>query len=349
VGTVRRVLVARLDNIGDVLLAGPAVRAVAAGADVTFLAGPRGAEAARLLPGVGEVLVFDAPWEGDDAPPASEAAVACLVQALRARRFDEALVLTSPHQSPLPLALLLRLAGISFVGATSQDGSGSLLDVRLRHRSDRHEVEQSLELAAACGHRLPPTDDASLAVRRPAPLRPVRSPAAAPRHGRYVVVHPGASVPARRLPGPLAAGAVDALATAGWRVVVTGSQGEAELTSSTAGPRGVDLGGRSDLAGLVDVVAGADAVVCGNTGIAHVAAAVGTPVVEVFAPVVPPERWCPWGVRHELLGHLDIGCGGCRSRRCPLADQPCTSGVTAGDVVAAVHRLAGDAHEERSA
>ena len=62
-----RVLVARLDNLGDVLLAGPAVRAVrASGAEVTMLCGPNGRAAAELLPGVDEILEFRAPWIDPD-------------------------------------------------------------------------------------------------------------------------------------------------------------------------------------------------------------------------------------------------------------------------------------------
>ncbi|NEC53240.1 glycosyltransferase family 9 protein, partial [Actinospica acidiphila] len=65
-----RALVTRLDSFGDVLLAGPAVRAVAARADhVTLLCGPQGAPAARLLPGVDEVLVWESPWTGFRPPP----------------------------------------------------------------------------------------------------------------------------------------------------------------------------------------------------------------------------------------------------------------------------------------
>lgn len=58
---MKRVLVARLDSMGDVLVSGPAVRAVAASAEVVLLAGPQGAGAARLLPGVAEVHVLGAP------------------------------------------------------------------------------------------------------------------------------------------------------------------------------------------------------------------------------------------------------------------------------------------------
>src|SRR6185436_20177500 len=70
VHTVRRVLVVRLDSDGDVLLAGPAVRAVAAGADeVVMVVGPRGQQAAGLLPGVDAVEVWRCPWVDGEPPP----------------------------------------------------------------------------------------------------------------------------------------------------------------------------------------------------------------------------------------------------------------------------------------
>src|SRR5215218_3013544 len=100
------VLLARLDNAGDVLLAGPAVRAVAAGARrITMLCGPVGRSAAALLPGVDEVLTFEAPWVPFEAAPLDRTAVETLIDQVAALRPDAGVILTSFHQSPLPLAL----------------------------------------------------------------------------------------------------------------------------------------------------------------------------------------------------------------------------------------------------
>jgi ADP-heptose:LPS heptosyltransferase len=333
----RHVLVARQDSMGDVLLAGPAVRAVAAEAGrVTLLCGPRGRAAAELLPGVDEVVVAHAGWIDAEPRRVTREVVDELVDRLVDLEIDQALVLTSFHQSPLPLALMLRMAGVPTIAAVSVDYPGSLLDIRHRVDDDVHEVERGLSLAATLGYRLAEGDDGGLRVRLGGADVP-------DLEGRYVVVHPGASVPARAWAPERHAALVDVLIEGGRRVVVTGDTSEQPLTSLVAGPRRpgvVDLGGRVDLAGLARVLGGAEVVVVGNTGPAHLAAAVGTPVVSLFSPVVPAVRWRPWGVAHELLGEQGAACAGSRARVCPVAGHPCLDGVSVGEVVAAVDRLA---------
>jgi ADP-heptose:LPS heptosyltransferase len=332
------VLVARQDSVGDVLLAGPAVRAVAAGAGrVTLLCGRRGREAAELLPGVDQIVVADAAWIDPEPPPVTRRAVDELVDRLAELEVDQAVVLTSFHQSPLPLALLLRMAGVATIAAVSVDYPGSLLDVRHRVDEVLHEVERGLSLVATLGYRLADGDDGRLRVRRD---RAADVPELGP--GPYVVVHPGASVPARAWSPERHGALVDALAAEGRRVVVTGDTGERGLTALVAGgrPGVVDLGGRVDLRGLAEVLGEAEVVVVGNTGPAHLAAAVGTPVVSLFSPVVPVARWRPWGVPQVLLGDQLAACAGSRARVCPVAGHPCLDGVPVADVVAAVERLA---------
>lgn len=335
-------LLVRLDSDGDVLLSGPAVRAVAAGGDrVVLLAGPRGAAAATLLPGVQEVLVWHCPWI-DAAPcPVEPADVYALIARLRAQRLDKALVLTSFHQSPLPMALVLRLAGVPWIGATSEDYPGTLLD--LRHRlpeTGLHEAERQLSLAAAAGYRLPVGDDGALAVRRPLP-----GVGDLTGSGPYVVVHPGASVPARQPSPSWSARLVAALTARGHRVLVTGGPSERALTADVAAAgdpgRVTDLGGATDLVGLAAVLEGACCAVVGNTGPAHLAAAVGTPVVSLFSPVVPAERWRPWRVPTVLLGDQNEACALTRARTCPIEGHPCLDGVPIRAAVAAVEQLAG--------
>lgn len=343
---MRRTLAARLDNCGDVLLTGPAVRALAERSDeVCLLCGPRGAPAADLLPGVDEVLVHTAEWIDPEPEPIDRGAIDALVAAVR-DRFDEAVIFTSFHQSALPLALLLRLAGVERVSAISDDYPGSLLDVRHRVPDDLHEVERALSLAEAAGFPLPPGDDRRLRVE----LGSGDGPAGIPPYGSYVAIHPGASVPARCWSGERHAQVAAALARRGVHVVVTGAASERELTahvveaarsgcSSAQGSFLIDRGGQTDLAGMARVVAGAAVIVTGNTGPAHLAAAVGTPVVSIYAPTVPARRWRPWMVPHVLLGDQDIPCAGCRARHCPVDGHPCIEHVSPASVVAAIEHL----------
>jgi ADP-heptose:LPS heptosyltransferase len=332
-----RVLVVRPDGMGDVLLTGPAVRAIAASAaEVTFLAGPGGAGAAALLPGVTSVLEWEAPWITPEPGPFQPEEIRSLVDQVGQAGAEAAVIFTSFHQSPLPTALALRMAGVPRIAAISQDYPGSLLDVRHRVHDDLPEVERNLSLARAAGYELPPGDDGRLAVTadRPDPSRWVRGP--------YVVVHAQASVPARAPSADRVAAMVSALARAGHRVVVTGSAGDAAVTAVVCAqiPGAVDLGGRTSLRMLAAVLAGADVVVAPNTGAAHLAAAVGTPVVSLFAPVVPAVRWAPYGVPGRLLGRQDAACAGTRARVCPVPGHPCLDSIDPGEVVAAVTELA---------
>lgn len=338
-----RALVVRLDSAGDVLLAGPAVRAVAAGAEqVCMLVSSRGRAAAELLPGVDRVLVWDSPWVLNPAPPVRFDSVMQLTREVAECRADVAVVLTSFHQSPLPTALLLRLAGVQRIVGASVDYAGALLDVRLRPGEDldedQPEPERALAIAAAAGFALPAGDDGRLAVRRSSGATSLSVPTARGQRP-YVVLHPGADAPSRTWPAEHFAAAARMLRRRGVRVVVTGAPSEAALTASVAGSWAIDLGGRTSLAELAEVLAGAACVVVGNTGPAHLAAAVRTPVVSLFSPVVPAVQWAPYRTVVRRFGDQQAPCAGTRARECPVAGHPCLADVTPAAVVQACLEL----------
>ena len=291
----------RLDGAGDVLLTGPAVRAVAAGsAGTTLLCGPRGAAAGRLLPGVDEVLVYDAPGVSISPPAVRRSTVNELVERLATRRFDRALVFASHGQSPLPAALLLRMSGVPWVAADCEHRPGPLLQLRHRRAERRHEAEAALDLALAAGYAAPPGDDGTLAVTAHEPADGLTGP------GPYLVVHPGGGVAARSWTPARAERAVAALTEAGHRVVVTGGAHERALTRRVAGARALDLGGLTGLPRLAGVLAGASALVAGATGPAHLAAAVRTPVVCLLPPCLDADRLLPYRVPHLRLGDAAV-------------------------------------------
>lgn len=330
---MKRILLARQDNNGDVLLTGPAVRAVAAQAHVTFLAGAHGAAAARTLSGVREVIVRGVEWIDAEPQAVDAGEKLAFIDQIRRREFDEAIVFTSFHQSPLPLALLLRMAGVPRIGAISVDYPGSLLDVRHNVDDDIHEVARALSLVQAMGYALPETDDGRLIMtglpeRTELPFT------------NYVVVHPGATMPARAWFPERNARLVQQLCSEGIDVVVTGGRDERALTEFVAGGHALDLGGKTSFSEFAAVVRDGWAIICGNTAAAHVASAVSTPVVSIFPPTIPAVRFRPWMVLHALLGDQNIACAGCRARSCPIPGQPCLDVVRVEDVVNAVRAFA---------
>lgn len=340
-----RVLVVRLDSMGDMLAAGPAIRAVARDADrVSVLAGPLGRQAAQLLPEVDDIAVWPCPWISNPAPDVSRADIEDVIARVRQLRVDRAVILTSFHQSPLPTALVLRLAGVAWIAAGSEDYPGSLLDLRLPIPGDVAEPVRMLELVRSAGFELATGDDGRLRVRRPLPG--VDTVLHLPARVPFVVVHPGANASARAYPTPLWAAAVGRLVREGWQVVLTGTTAEKHLTSGITEVTPPDAAGAvHDLAGtltlpeLAAVLDRAEVTVIANTGPAHLSAAVGTPVVSLFAPVVPAVRWAPFGVPVALLGDQESPCRGTRWVTCQLEGHPCLSGVTSTEIADAVRRL----------
>jgi ADP-heptose:LPS heptosyltransferase len=331
-------LVVRLDSMGDVLISGPAVRAVAASAPVTMLVGPLGAPAAEMLPAVEDVLVWDCPWISGHPGAIDAETIEAIRARIAGRGYDQAIILTSFHQSALPTALVLRLAGVERITAISEDYPGRLLDVRVAPPPDGPEPERMLAVARAAGFDLAAGDDGRLRLREPLPFVELGVEAGVERP---IVVHPGVSASARAYPPARWRAVVAELAACGATVLVTGSQSEAELTAEVAGDAGLNCGGRFTLPELAAVAARASVMLVGNTGPAHLAAAVGTPVVSLFAPVVPATRWAPYGVRSRVLGDQDAPCRASRATKCPVPAHPCLANVDPAEVVRAARELIG--------
>jgi ADP-heptose:LPS heptosyltransferase len=334
-----RTLAVRLDSLGDLVVTGPALRALAATSEVSLLCGRRGRPVADLLPGVSRVLEWTAPWIDPEPDPVDVAEIAAVSELIAAERADRALIFTSFHQSPLPTALLLRMSGVPWIGAISVDYPGSLLDLRVTDvPDDLPEHERALRLVRAAGFDLPPGDDGLPALLQ-ATLPDMGTELEAALVPPYVVLHPGTSVSARAWPVERFRAAAELLARRGHRLVVTGAPDEQALTKEVADGLALDLGGMLDVAGLAGVLARAACVVVGNTGPAHLAAAVRTPVVSLFAPTVPAVRWAPRGAAVALLGDQEAICRDTRATVCPVPGHPCLASVTPSEVADAVERL----------
>jgi ADP-heptose:LPS heptosyltransferase len=269
-----------------------------------------------MLTGVASIVALRAPWIEPDPMPVRRDDASNLVERVRALGVSHAAILVSSHQSPLPLALLLRWAGVAHLAAVSHDHAGSLLDVRIPGDPDVHEVKRGMLVTAALG--MPALADDRLQVDLGPGAGDGRTLLGPVLEGRpYVVVHPGASAPARTLTPARWRAVVAALAATERTVVVTGSGEERGLTASVAGDhfRVSDVGGRLTLRQLGRLLASAAAVVVGNTGPMHLAAAVGTPVVAVFG-ASDPLRYAPTGPADRIV-RVDLPCSPCNRIRLP--------------------------------
>jgi len=344
----RNVLAVRLDSLGDVLMTTPALRAMresAPGRRLTLLTSPSGAAAAWHVPEVDEVITLDAPWVRNDQLHGSVATLRCLA-AIESRRFDAAVIFTVYSQSALPAATLLMLAGVPLTLAHARENPYRLLSdwVGETEPQDgiRHEVRRQLDLVATVGWR---TGNERLSFTcHPADVDATRMKLATagidPARG-YVVVHPGATAASRRYPpGQFGRTAQLIAERTGHAIVVTGGRSESTLVGTVQGSlergRGAAFAGTLTLGELGAVIDGAKVLVTNNSGPAHVAAAVGTPVVDLYALTNPQHT--PWHVLSRVLFH-DVPCRFCQRSVCPEGHHDCLRKVTPEQVAEAAIEL----------
>ncbi|MBC8077037.1 MAG: glycosyltransferase family 9 protein, partial [Chloroflexales bacterium] len=153
----KNILAVRMDNLGDVVMVGPALRAVkesAPEARLTLLASPGGSAAAPLLPWVDDVIAWRSVWQDLGHLPFDPARERELIETLAARHFDAAIIFTSFSQSPHPLGYVCYLAGIPLRAGESKEFGGAVLSHELRGAPDEmHQAERTLRLVEMRGFR----------------------------------------------------------------------------------------------------------------------------------------------------------------------------------------------------
>ena len=332
----RRIVCVRTDNLGDVLMTTPALRALKQARPdrhLTLLTSRAGAAAAACVPEIDECIVYDAPWasHADDPGHAGDAA---LLARLRDGAYDAAVIFTVFSQSPLPAAMLLRQAGIDTVAAHCRENPYRLISDRLVEPEtgmpSRHEVQRQLDLVAALGARC---SDTRLSLR----IDEAARQGIAARLNRagiadyrpWLLVHPGASAASRRYPPELYASALRLLREeTGLPIVFGGTRDERptiDAIRAALGARGtLSLAGELDFAECAAAIAGASVLISNNSGPVHVAAATGTPVVDLYALTNPQHT--PWRVASRVLSH-DVDCRWCYRSICVSGHHDCLRGV----------------------
>ena len=340
----RNILVVRLDNTGDVIMLGPALRAIKKTlphARLTLLASPAGSAAAPLLPWIDEVIVWRSVWQDVDGRiPFDPGREWELIQCLAERKFDAALIFTSFSQTPHVPAYVCYLAGIPLRAGESKEFGGGTLTTELGGASDEiHQAERNLRLVEELGF---PVHERHLAVVISAEDREAAEVLLADIEIHpdqpFVLIHPGASAAARRYPSERFGDVAQLLRHRGWPVVITGVERETEIVRAACerAPGAPCLIGQTSLPQYAALIDRAALVICGNTLPLHLADAVGTPLVVLYSGTDYEEQWRPRAVEAELL-RRPTACHPCYRFDCPIG-LPCLD-IPPTEIVDAAERL----------
>jgi ADP-heptose:LPS heptosyltransferase len=361
--TPRRILVLRLERIGDLLMtlgALQSLRATWPQAEIELVVGSWNADVARQLPWVDSVETLDAPWLSREGVPATMAALVRRGRRWQRKRFDLALNLEGDIRSNVLLALCGAPLRFGFAIA----GGGSLLTDVVGYDPRAHTDENTRRVVRAAATRFGIT-----AVEPPSSWpRFSLPPQSVERAGRLLGEDPARGAP--MLIGLHAGGgraikqwhpsrfgeatgriaqAVDAT------VVLTGTEQDRPMVDEarSAIPAGVgvlDLSGPLDLLTLGAVLSRLSLYVTGDTGPMHLAAAMGTPVVGVFG-ISDPARYAPLAA-HRRVVRIDLPCSPCNRvrlppERCRGHVPDCLEGIGAAMVASAGLDLLAEVQSER--
>jgi lipopolysaccharide heptosyltransferase II len=349
----KNILCVRLDSLGDVLMTTPAIRAVKESipnCHITLLTSPSAARVAPMITELDDVITYDAPWMKATNSRKNSQPDLKLIERLRRLNFDGAIIFTVFSQNPLPAALICFLSDIPLRLAHSRENPYQLLTHWVKEiepeTTIRHEVRRQLDLVKSIGFH---TKNDSLLMRVAGKdqlmvLHKLREAGVNPEKP-WVVIHPGATAPSRRYPPESFAEVARILSTqANIQVVFTGDQSECQLIESiqSMGGHSYSLAGKLTLSELAALLQKAPLLLSNNTGPVHIASAVGTPVVVLYALTNPQHT--PWKVPNRVLNH-DVPCKYCYKSICPELHHNCLRQVKPTFVVQAIQELL---HENRN-
>ena len=306
----KNILCVRMDNLGDVLMTSPSIRTLkeaVKGRKITLLTSSSGAAVAAFLPEISECITFDPPWVKNESESSFEK-ILQIVEMIRARSFDAAVIFTVYSQNPLPAAMICHMAGIKNVSGYCRENPYNLMNCWYPDPEPfdmiRHEVDRQMELVRFLG-ATSKNDKIQVNIdplNRKKILEKLKSIGLRPLEP-WVILHPGASEIKRQYPIDLFSEAVDILVKEmGMQVVLTGIDSEKPLTGHIKHKTGssvFDLAGNLPINELFALISCAPLLISNNTGPVHIASAVGTPVVVLYAITNP--QHAPWKVPHKIL------------------------------------------------
>lgn len=349
-----RILCVRLDTIGDVLMTTPAIRALKESRPnrhITLLTSSAGAKVAPLIPEIDEVIVYDSPWINLTAPRRNSEPELEMVERLASSGFEASVIFTVYSQNPLPAAFLCYLANIPLRLAHCHENPYQLLTNWVPDPEPeqliRHEVRRQLDLVSTIGST---TKDERLSLCVPEATYDrvlcLLHELGVELDRPLVVIHPGVTALSRRYPPEKYAIVARRLARdQGCQILFTGTGAESDLVAGIQAQIGdrtttYSLVNRLNLGELAALIALSPLLITNNTGPAHVAAAVGTPVVDLYALTNP--QHAPWGPAPSRVLYHDVPCKYCYASICQEGHHHCLELVTPEQVQqAACELLAG--------
>ena len=361
---VQRILIVQLDHIGDAVITSvmlPLLRRRYPQAAIEILCGPWNQVFFESIAEVDRVHVSRLNrFLRDDARSlfsrfAWTGAVFAQGLRLRRRRFDLAI----DTRGEFPNALMIWIAGARQRLGWDCGGGGFLLTHIAPFEHGRPEVESRLALLAELGivstdatestPRFKSTDTAkkSLAAKLDGIMADGRLGLLAneqntARRYPWIVLHVSAGTAAKRWPVEHLRKLVDTLSDSVAKIILVGGPGDTAISQGILGtdcsPNVYDLTGRLDVAELAALLERADLFIGADSGPAHLAAAVSTPVIALFSGTNNHRQWRPHGPNVAILRH-PVPCGPCHRERCPLPEHPCMKQIEPKDVARAAGRF----------
>ena len=321
-GAPRRILLLRLERIGDLLVALPAlaeVRRLAPDADIDLVVGSWNRAVAELIPAVTRVRTLDARWLAREGTGRGVTALLAAARAWRSEQYDLAINFEPDIRSNVMVAL----SGARWIVGFGSAGGGPLLDLALEYDTSAHVTDNARRVVfAAFGVDDGPSATAAASLVIPAAAHAEAERRLTSARGPLVGVHASGGRAIKqwnveRFAAVARHFADQRRAT----IVLTGSSGDRPLVDAISRElppdRVVDLAGSVDLPTLAAVLARLDVFITGDTGPMHMATMVGTPVVAIFGPS-DPARYGPRGP-HDRIVRIDLPCSPCNRIRLPPA------------------------------
>jgi len=345
----QRILLLRLERIGDLLMvldAIAAIRALAPHAHIDLNVGSWNRSLAQLIPGIDTIETLDVPWMAREGAGLTWPALVRRARSWQERKYDLAINFEPDIRSNLLLALSGTPRRIGF----DSGGGGSLLTDAIAPNPRAHIAANAMSLVERAFGRGPaPSQSSSSRLNIPDAARRKAHELLGPVASREVIgIQPAAG---RRIkewdPIRFAEVGAELAQSRGASVMLIGSAGDKPVLDAVraAWPPGVpfaELPPDTDLVFLAAVLERLSLLITGDTGPMHLAAAVGTPILAIFGPSLPT-RYAPLSTRSRMV-RIDIHCSPCNLMRRPptrcLGRVPdCLAGIMTSDVVRTANEM----------